>query len=204
MPFSPPSRGRRPLNLHHRVIPYHESQGGTGVSVCLYNLRTFSQKAILKSLYIGYLAAFQNHAVLYGRIGYPCVVADTTERPDERVLDHDIFAENGRPPNLAVHHLRASRYHHPTHYGAGLIHLSLDSPLDPLIQHHRIGLEEIVLLSRVQPPFLDEVAENLPISTQQILNGIRYLQLAARGGSDPVDGPVNLRREQIHTHNRQV
>ena len=64
-----------------------------GVPVCLYYFRTFSQEAVLESFYVGYLAAFQDHAVLHGRIRYPAVVANAAKRPDKRVLDHDVFTD---------------------------------------------------------------------------------------------------------------
>ena len=119
------------------------------------------------------------------------------------MIDLCTFPDDHRPTNTGVANDRTLLDDHTTLDLCGRIHIAVDARREHL-EHETIALEEWILLSRVQPPSLqDSVMNGVPLIDDP-LNGISDLQLATSRGFDRTHRFVNRLVEEIDADERQI
>src|SRR5262245_50717119 len=114
------------------------------------------------------------------RRDYPATITDRCERANKRIFQQNILTDNGWATHSAVAYATARSELYAPNNLALRIDFALDTALDPLVQNDSVRGQQIVLLSCIEPPCLDAVAQNLATGVEQRLYCIGDLKLTAR------------------------
>ena len=131
-------------------------------------------------------------------------VSDRAVGADKGALDPASLADDGRSPNRAPLHRGHAPDLHPSGDRALVADRAQDLPPGELIQHGPVGLQQVVLLSGIQPPALEAHGLYPASRPQQLLNGIGDLEFPAGRRPDARDGLVDAGTEEVDADERQV
>ncbi len=179
-------------------------KGGVATGPVPVNESATSDQTVFQSTDPLDATLFHEHRVLDGGATDGGSFADTGKRTDEAVHDPAIRTDDHWSANPAVLHHRAVGDVHPPLNDACVVDLTSVARLTGGIEHGGVCGEEVVFLSRIQPPLFDGPRLNLSAAVEQVLDRVRDLQLPPIRGLDGVDRVMNARSEEIHAHQCQI
>src|SRR5574341_2055665 len=168
------------------------------------HLDALADQAILQpAAYIGDPAVVEDDTVLDLAILHQGVVIDRGEWSDVGIDDLAALADDHWPSNGAGHNPRPLLHTHLADELRGLIHLALH-PRGNGLEHDPVGLQHVFKLPGILPPTADHMwMDTIPL-VDEILDGIRNLQLAPRRRLDGMDRLEDRLVKHIDAHEREV
>src|SRR5262245_29470539 len=192
-----------PPNPDFRIVAQHEAVGRWLHREPEYPHVLPDQAVLDACSEIGDAAAFEHDAVLDFRVAHLSIAHDRSKWPDIGVDDFRTSADDD-----------GTAYHRVLDDGAGFDdHLALDSRLDidgaidaPLnrVENQPIRFEHVLEFAGILPPAVDDVRPHFQAAVDQVLDGIRDLQLVAEAGADGPDGLEHGRREHVDANQGKI